>query len=204
MKLYFGQTSPYSRKVRIAILEKGLQDRIETELLNPFEAPLRIRKLNPIGKVPTLALDNGETLYDSPVICEYIDSLDSRVPLFPQDGPARWTALRLQALADGVLDAIYAISAENRRPENLRSSAVIAASAEKAQNGLDRFEAELADPDAPGLNGLSGIAEIAAACIPDYAELRGAAYFDWRAGRPRFAEWYAGVSDRAPVRSTRP
>src|SRR5690349_17625172 len=103
MQLIFAPPSPYSRKVRVMIAEKGLQQRFEFVQRAPFDKPADLLAKNPLSKVPTLVTDSGEILFDSPVICEFIDGLASP-RLIPPGGPPRWEALRRQALADGVLD----------------------------------------------------------------------------------------------------
>ena len=129
MKLYGSVTSPYVRKVRALALEKGLALTFEpvTVIADPQGAP---RRLNPLGKVPVLACDDGEVLYDSPVIAEYLDSL-GEPRLLPGPSPERWAVLRLCALADGLCDAVVARMMELRRPDVQRSSAVIAREEER-------------------------------------------------------------------------
>src|SRR3974377_2247191 len=121
MKLYFSTTSPYVRKVRVVAIEKGLADRVELVAANPWPDPAAVVAVNPLGKVPTLVTDDGLALYDSPVICEYLDALAPAAPLLPRSGSDRWQVLRCQALCDGILDAAVAIVLERRRPEAERS-----------------------------------------------------------------------------------
>ena len=87
MKLYYANNSPYSRKVRIAIIEKGLGEQIEMVACNPFDDVPALKAVNPLGKVPALILDHGEALYDSPVICEYLDTLSPDNHMIPETGP---------------------------------------------------------------------------------------------------------------------
>src|SRR5471030_171866 len=107
MKLRYSSASPYVRKVMIVAHEGGLAERIETVATSvvPVKANDALKAENPLVKLPSLTTDDGITLYDSPVICEYLDSLHAAAKMFPPAGPARWTALRRQALADGILDA---------------------------------------------------------------------------------------------------
>ena len=121
MKLYFSNTSPYSRKVRMVIIEKNLESQVEGVLVNPFENNADLEKVNPLGKIPALVLDNGETLFNSPLLVEYLDSLDDKNPLCPND-ETKWTVLKWQALADGVLDATYNIVMETRREKQQQST----------------------------------------------------------------------------------
>ena len=105
MKLRSSPTSPYVRKVLVTLAETGQQDRVEAISTNPWDPATDLPRFNPLGKVPALILDDGVVLVDSPVICEYLDSLHDGDRLFPAAGPARWRVLRQQALADGILDA---------------------------------------------------------------------------------------------------
>ena len=103
MKLIGAVTSPYVRKVMACAIARGLNDKIERMKIGTTDPALLA--FNPLSKVPTLITDDGMSLYDSPVICEYIDSVGSAPPLFPPAGPARWTAIRRAALGDGIMDA---------------------------------------------------------------------------------------------------
>jgi len=199
MKLIYGIPSPYSRKARIAILEKGLGDHIRFIAHNPFEEPEAVRAANPIGKVPALILEDGTTLFDSPVICEYVDCLSTDTLLFPASGKERWRVLRWQALADGILDATYNISCEYRRDESRRSLTWIDLWASSISRGLDVLENEINSfPDH------ITIAHIAVACVPDYIELRAADHVNWRDKRPSLAKWFDTFSDRESMIGTRP
>jgi glutathione S-transferase len=122
MQLYYSQTSPYSRKVRVCILEKSLSDRTSLICCNPFDNPASLQQNNPLGKVPTLLLADGTVLYDSPVICEYIDSLAADPVLIPNLGKQRFQVLRWQAIGDGIMDATFSTVMENRRRAAYRST----------------------------------------------------------------------------------
>ena len=116
MKLRYSPTSPYVRKVTVTAQETGVQPRIERVPTVTTDPASGLAKDNPLGKVPTLILDDGERLYDSPVICEYLDGLHGGAKIVPPAGPERWVALRRQALADGILDAAVLRLMETRRP----------------------------------------------------------------------------------------
>src|SRR5688572_19776405 len=107
MKLYFNAASPFVRKVRVVARETGQHQNIEeiASAVSPVKANADVAKANPLAKIPTLMTDDGTALFDSPVICEYLDSLHAGRKLFPPAGPARWSALKLQAVGDGILDA---------------------------------------------------------------------------------------------------
>ena len=107
MKLFYSSHSPFVRKVRVTAAVLGLDDRIEIveTPTTPVATDPAVVAANPLGKIPALTTDDGETLYDSRVICEYLISLAGNETLLPSGGPARWAALRLQALADGLMEA---------------------------------------------------------------------------------------------------
>ena len=121
MKLRYSTTSPFVRKVHVLAIETGQIDKIELVKTNTGDPNSDHGKDNPLNKVPALALDDGSKLYDSRVICEYLDA-QSGGKFFPPVGPARWTALRRQALADGMADAAVLRMMESSKPENLRSA----------------------------------------------------------------------------------
>lgn len=197
MKLRCSTTSPYARKVIICAHEAGLAGTIEMVLTNPWAAETDLPRDNPLCKVPCLITDSGEHLYDSPVICEYIDSLHAGTKLFPPTGGARWTALRRQALADGVLDASVAARIETTmRPVEARWPAWADRQMAAIRRALDGFEAEtLADP--------MTIGEISLICALGYLDFRCPSE-DWRSGRPRLAAWYAAQQGRPSVAATVP
>ena len=148
MKLYYSNTSPYSRKVRLVVIEKGLQSQVEEVLVNPFEESLTdnntaLVNANPLGKIPTLLLDNGKALFDSPVICNYLDSLSDSLLLIPADETRRLDVLRWEALADGMTDAAYNLVMEQRRPVSEQSSAWQARWASEIHRTLEYIEKDL-------------------------------------------------------------
>jgi glutathione S-transferase len=193
MKLRYSPTSPYVRKVLVTAIELGLEARIERiskdNLVND----------NPLDKIPTLIMDDGEALYDSPVICEYLDSLNPDLRLFPPAGPARWRVLRQQALCDGVLDAaILRMLESKRRPEGLRWAEEIAKQGGKVGRALDRLEAEVGD-----LEGDLTIGQIAAGCTLGYLDFR-FGHEDWRPAHPKLAAWQAEFAKRPSMLETVP
>jgi glutathione S-transferase len=114
MKLYYATPSPFARKVRVLIAEKQLSD-IEAIKVNPFDRSPELLNANPLSKVPALAVHDGTMLYDSPVICEYLDQLGNRPRFLPNGGARRWTVLRRQALADGLMDTTLLLALETNR-----------------------------------------------------------------------------------------
>jgi glutathione S-transferase len=202
MKLRYSPTSPYVRKVSVTAIELGLAGRIERILTNTQDRDSGIAEHNPLGKVPALILDDGGVLYDSPVICEYLDSLHDGAKLFPAKGAARWTALRQQALADGILDAAILCMIETlRRPEPLRWQGWIDHQTGKVRRALDQLEAE-----ASGSGTLAGpltIGRIAAGCALGYLDFR-FPDLGWRDGRAALAAWYADFAQRPAMQETVP
>lgn len=119
MKLYYSPTSPFVRKINVFAIESGLDKQVEWVRTNPWLVEDILTAENPLSQVPTLITDDGMVLYDSSVICEYLDSLHAGNKLIPKQGESRWKALRLQALADGILNAgILRFLEKKRAPEN--------------------------------------------------------------------------------------
>lgn len=201
MKLHYNTTSPYVRKVRVFAREAGLDHLIEEVMtaVSPLKLNADLAQANPLGKLPTLLLDDGTALFDSPVICEYLDDLNAGRKLFPAPGPARWAALRLQALGDGILDVAGLCRVEvAMRPETLRWKEWIAGHAEKWHTALDMLEREAAS-----LAGDPTIGNITVGCTLGWIDFR---FGDdnWRASRPQLASWYEQFSTRPSMRSTVP
>src|SRR5664279_197190 len=169
MKLLSSQTSPYARKLRIAIAEK----KIECELVEetPWDVGTSVPDYNPLGKVPVLVLDDGTPLYDSRVIVEYLDTASPVSRLIPETSRQRIAVKRWEALADGICDAAVAIVLESRRPARQQSRDWIARQQQKLTAGVAEFARELADR--PWCNGEGyTLADIATGCALGYLELR--------------------------------
>ncbi len=198
MKLHYSPTSPYVRKVMIVALESGQAGRLEKAAVNMADPNAAYTKDNPLAKVPALVTDDGLALFDSPVICEYLDAQHTGTKLFPPPGPARWKALRFQALADGLLDAALLRRYETQRPQNLQSQEWADKQKLKMTRALDVLEAEAAD-----LEGPLTIGSITVGCALGYLDLRFAAE-RWRQGRPRLAAWYEKTAQRKSFLETVP
>lgn len=201
MRAQINPASPFARKVRIAARELRMTGRIEeiATSVSPVLPNADLARVNPLMKIPALILDDGTTLYDSRVICEYLDSLGVEAHLFPATGMERWNALRLQSLCDGILDAAVITRYENAvRPEALRWKDWIAGQRAKIDSGVEALEREQSDWGAA-----FGIGQISAACVLGYLDFR---YpdIDWRAGNPRLEGWFEEVSKRASVSDTTP
>ncbi len=175
MKLFYSTTSPYSRKVRLVLREKALLDQLEEIRVNPFgEDTATKRELiasNPLGKIPTLLLDNGTSLFDSPVICHYLDSLSENKQLIPSDN--KINILRWEALSDGLTDATYNIAIERKRSENEQSNSWIKRWAAEIERTLLYIEDHFSDGnflEATSKN--ITLAHLALASAISYLELR--------------------------------
>ena len=184
--------SPFGRKVKIAASLLGLADRLEIAEADTLDPDEPLRRQNPLGKIPTLILENGETLFDSRVIVEYLDHLAGGGTLIPT-GWDRFEALRQQALADGIMDAALLQIYETRfRPEERRESKWVEHQAGKVKRGLDHAEAHLsAKPSA------WHIGHVALACALGYLDLR----FDgaWRSDYPKLVAWVAEFERAVPA-----
>ena len=183
--------SPFGRKVKMAALELGLMERIEIVPADTNDPAEALRQQNPLGKIPTLVLEDGTTLFDSRVIVDYLDHL-SGGKLIPA-GEARFVQLRLQALADGICDAALLKVYEGRfRPEEGRNANWVAHQDGKVARGLAALEAAPpVFPDRPR------VGEIALACALGYLDLR----FEgtWRAGHPKLVAWLDDFAARVPA-----
>ncbi len=198
MKILFSPFSPYVRKCLVAAHELGLNDRVQLLPSNahPVNRDREIIRDNPLGKVPTFFTDDGQVLYDSRVICEYLDTLAAG-RLFPRDGRARWEALTLQSLADGMLDASLLARYEDvARPEAIRWPEWRAAQLDKVETALQHLEARPAL-----LQGRVDIGSLTVGCALWYQDLR---FPDsgWRARFPGVAAWYAIFSQRPSLSAT--
>jgi glutathione S-transferase len=183
--------SPFGRKVKLAALELGLMDRIEIVAADTTDPTEILRQQNPLGKIPTLVLEDGTTLFDSRVIVDYLDHL-SGGKLIPA-GEARFTQLRLQALADGICDAALLKVYEGRfRPEEGRNTNWVAHQDGKVARGLEALEAA-----PPAFAERPRIGEIALACALGYLDLR----FEgqWRADHPKLVAWLDDFAARVPA-----
>jgi glutathione S-transferase len=197
MKLHHAGASPYVRKVMACAIARGIADRIETVSTNPHVSPPELLADNPLSKVPALVTDDGVAVYDSPVICEYLDTLGDAAPLFPPTGStARLSAQIMHAAADGILDAAVArrlnmphLQDDGRKAFDARQKAAV-------DRALDVLE------KAPP-RGLSDIGAIAVGCALGYLDFR-FPHEPWRETHPALATWFAAVSGLPPLAQTMP
>jgi glutathione S-transferase len=188
------------RKVMAVAIETGLFERIEPvkRLPSPVAPVAEVNADNPLGKIPCLRTNDGMALYDSRVICEYLDSLHHGPRMFPPSGAPRWTALRRQALADGIMDAGVLTRYETFvRPQEARWEPWIDNQKQKFRRGLDALEHEGASL------GVVDIGTLAIACALGYLDFRYPDE-DWRAGRPRLAAWLEQFAQRPAIARTVP
>jgi glutathione S-transferase len=199
MKLHWSPRSPFVRKVMIVAHERGLVDRITcVRTVAATTSPhAELMKDNPLSKIPTLVLDDGMVLYDSPVICEYLDALDGLPQLVPTEPKALLTALRRQALGDGFLDLLVLLRDERMRAQP--SELHLASAATRKAAILDHLEQEAA---AMALGPFS-IGHIAIGCALSYLDFRYADE-DWRWNHPLIAAWHKTFALRPSVQATEP
>ncbi|MGA2187926.1 MAG: glutathione S-transferase [Steroidobacteraceae bacterium] len=200
MKIFFSATSPFVRKCLVTARELGLHERIELvpAVPHPVNRDAAIVAHNPLGKAPTLIADDGTVLYDSRVICEYLDALANGA-LFPARGSARWQVLVDQSLADGMTDAAVLARYETAlRPQGLRWAEWTAGQLDKVRSGLAELERR-----AHGFVDRVDAGTIAVGCALGYLDYR----FDslgWRDTCPETAVWFERFAARPSMLATRP
>ena len=199
MKLHWSPRSPFVRKVMIAAHELGLADRIAC--VRTVVATTRphgpLMEENPLSKIPTLVLDDGTVLYDSPVICEYLDGLHAGPKLIPAGGRERMVALRRQALGDGFLDFLLLLRNERERAHP--SQVHLATFVTKRAGVLRALEREAPELAAAPFT----IGHVAVGCALSYLDFR-FGQEDWRSDHPRIAGWHREFCARPSVRATEP
>ena len=185
--------SPFGRKVKLAASVLGLSSDIKVETADPNDASDSLRQQNALGKIPTLVLEDGTTLFDSRVIVEYLDHRAGGGKIVPQEPKARFAALRLQALADGMTDAQILLVYESRfRPPEHHVKKWTDYQADKIKRGLAALEA-----DPPSLDPLPNVGQIALACFLGHRDLRFAG--DWRAAHPKLVTWLDRFAAKVPA-----
>lgn len=200
MKMLYSPLSPYVRKARIAMAMKGVADRIElvTVDTNPGDNP-DLNGSNPLGKVPALVIDGNTAIFDSHVICEYLDMLAPEPVLFPASGVERIRALTLGSLADGILDAALLLVYEKRfRPEAIWHPPWVARQQAKIDRALDLLE-----KNPPAWRASPDYGHLTLACALGYLDFRHDG--KWRAGRPNLLAWLDKFAAAVPAfEATRP
>ncbi|MEM7292282.1 MAG: glutathione S-transferase N-terminal domain-containing protein [Pseudomonadota bacterium] len=200
MKLRYSSTSPYVRKVTICAAELGLSERIERIATDPWDPATDLVDDNPLGRVPALTTDEGDTLYDSAVICLYLDSLSDAQDLFPS-GDNRWRVLRQHEMMNGVLDAgVAALIERAKRPEDKIWPDWVEFQLGAIRRSLTVMDSEISELAAESLN----IAQINTGVALGYLDFRYADMLDWRAEHQALAQWYETFSQRESMQSSVP
>ena len=197
MKLLYAPPSPFARKARVAIIEKGLEDRIELVMVNPMGDDATLLAANPLSKIPALILDDGRSLIDSALICEYLDGLSDTNPLIP-NGSDRYRVLADAYLANGVLEAAVVCRLEMFRPEEIRWSVWLERQHKAIERGLKALETRV-----DSLGGAITLAQINLGILLEYLDFR-LPDLDWRAAQPNLAAWQKTFSGRPAMVATRP
>jgi glutathione S-transferase len=198
MKLYYASVSPFVRKVNVFAMEVGLDKQIEWLTTNPWQAEDKLTAENPLSKIPTLITDKGDVIFDSRVICEYLDSLHSGDKLFPAKDKKRWPVLCLQALADGILDSGILRLMERKRVAEQQSKDWDSMQKNSIERGLDHLENTVSD----WANNLD-IGVISVACVLGWLDFRFTDE-DWRINRPKLNNWFEQFSKRPSMLKTIP
>ena len=188
MKLYYSHRSPYVRLVMVAVHWAGLAQRIElmNTVVDIYRPLPDLMRDNPLTKIPTVLHDDGSAIYESRVICEYLDGCHDGPRLFPEQGKTRLEALRRLALGHGAIDLLLGWFTERNRPGALRSAELTAALEAKYQKVLDRLNAEVPDMiETPFTIGHAAIGTTLS-----YTDFRFGT-LDWRTGREALANWHA-------------
>ncbi len=196
MKLFHSPASPFVRKVMACAIALELHERIQLVPAVASQSPADLVAANPLSKVPCMVTSDGVALYDSPVICEYLDALGGALPLFPRSGGPRWKALKLQALGDGIMDA-----AVLRRGESLRPvEAARTVNMDRQKAAVDRSLAVL-EADLP--HQTVDIGTIAIGCALGYLDFR-FGHEPWRPAHPKLAAWFATFRQNPCMAQTEP
>jgi glutathione S-transferase len=199
MKLLYTVNSPYARKVRIVAAEKHIEMALELVVLAAADCP--VAQYNPLGKVPVLILDDGESLYDSRVIVEYLDHRTPVLHLIPNDHVTKIKVRRWEALAEGVCDAAVAVMLEQRR--STADEAMIARQMTKVRHGLQSLEADLG-PNKWCVNDSFSLADIAVGCLLGYINLRFATVINLADEYPNLSRLNAALLKRASFSDSLP
>ena len=200
MKLLIARPSPYARKARVALIEKGID--FETVIENPWMPQATVASANPLAKVPALVLDDGSTVYDSRVIFEYIETLGRPPRLIPEKPDLRIAHKQIEALADGLCDAVVLIVLERARTAAMQSSEWIERQRKKVPAATQELARLLGDREWFTEAGF-GLAEIATVCALGYVDLR-FPEFDWRSAAPNLERLFARLSARPSFAQTKP
>ena len=200
MKLISATPSPYARKVRVALAEKGIPFELVTEV--PWNADTQTPKYNPLEKLPILVMDDGSSIYESHFILEYLEMKHPTPSLLPNDDDGILAAKRLQVLGDGVCDALVLLFFERLRPADHRSSSWMARQRRKMDGGV-RAMADSIGERTWAVGERFGLGDIAVVCTMAILDLR-FPEMEWRTSYPRLAKYVDRVGERPSFRATVP
>lgn len=196
MRLFHSPASPFVRKVMASAIARGIDGQIDLLPTNAQASPPALLAANPLSKVPCLVTEDEVALFDSRVICDYLDSLDGLLPLFPPGGGARWRALKFQALADGIMDAAVLRRGDSLRPHEAARNAFMARQKDKVDRGVAALEADLPHQ-------MVDIGSIAVGCALGYLDFR-FPHEPWRPAAPQLAAWFAAFGEHPCMSRTVP
>lgn len=200
MKLFYTAGSPYARIARIALLETGLDARVEKVEVTLRDPNSTLLPYNPVGRVPTLELDDGTVLSESILVLAYLDTRHDRRKLLPMDGSDRWKTLAAFGRAMGFLEGVVTWGREIRRPDGERSPGVVALETTRANRTADWLDKAIAGG---GFGGDIDAARIALGIALGHCARRHKAW-NWREGRPALADWYDAIEQRPSFTATIP
>ncbi len=199
MKLYITPGSPYARIVRVLILEKQLQSRVEIVVARTRTADSPYYRINPSGRVPYLVRDDGVGLDESALICDYLDRLDGDPAFQLPDGDMAWEARRLEAMARSLMDGLSVWLRELARPQHERSPTIIEHEARRSERMAEQWESEIGHPL---MNGPLNLAQITLACA--LAIETRISDLHWRRGHPKLCAWYDRIAACPSLAATTP
>ena len=192
MKLLSSSASPFGRKVTMTIAIKNLTDKIEVMPVDATKGDANLNTANPLGRIPSLVLGNGDTIHDSHVICEYLDTVGTGPILVPRAGAERWRTLSLASLADGLIEqALLQVYEGRYRPENMRVESWVA----RLQSKIDRTLLHL-EANPPAWQDHPEYAHLTLAAALGYMDFRHAGR--WRAKHPKMVAWLDRFSAAVP------
>lgn len=197
MKLFYSPTSPYARKCRVVAFEKGVEAQVEIIANSPMASGAELLAVNPLSKVPALALPDGRCIVDSRVICQFLDGLAESPRLIPADAAPRVDCLTREALADGITDAAFSLTMERKRPAEQQSPEWTGRWINAIRRTTAYFDARIPQRSTPDLG------DLALACALGYLDLRHAD-LAWRSDAPGLADWFTAISHRHSLASTVP
>lgn len=198
MKLFSSPTSPFVRKVRILLIEKGATGLVSEVTVAAMSDPAELHAANPLGKVPALETDEGATLFNSPLICQYLDEKLPGKKLLPAIGDDYWKVMRLLTIGDGMSEAAFSLTMEKNRPEAERSTMWMGRWERAITRSLDLLEKEAAN-----LGGDLDLGKIAVGCALGYLDFRHG-NLEWRNKRTALAAFYDELAARPSFKETAP